>query len=87
MPRPKLERFGCQFKIGKSLDGLFKCVDLMDIFAHFLDQPIIPAAHEFCNQLIEHLKGFLCDFAPIGIWGLTRSVAILSGDDSHSGRD
>jgi len=72
---PKLDRFRCQFSIRKSFCRLLQGIDFMDSFAHFLDQPIIPAAHEFCNQLIEHLKGFLCDFAPIGIWGQSRAVA------------
>jgi hypothetical protein len=43
----------------------------MDSFAHFLDQPFIPAAHDFCNQLIEHLKGFFMNSRRL-VFGVNR---------------
>jgi hypothetical protein len=71
VPLPKLDCFRLQFSIRKSLGGLLQIIDFMDSFAHFLDQPVIPAAHHFCYQLIEHLRGFFVNLRRL-VFGVNR---------------
>ncbi len=54
VPFPQFECFRFQLIIRKSLNGRLQLIGLLDDLTHFFDQPVVSAANNFSNQLVQH---------------------------------
>jgi hypothetical protein len=59
---PQFGGFRLHLLVGQRLDRFLERIDPRDGLAHLFHQPLVAAADDFGNQLIEHLTGYLRDF-------------------------